>query len=741
MPKRLRTGAVWCAGVAFIAACFFLVSPAAARASTAGPLLRVYLPLVSASPPAGLSSDNLIDAARTRGEITAEQALTYKVFAAFGDPRLPAQYHGDDSLDFDSHIVAEVQAVYPTLSAATQATLNPFLIPPAYVGSWAEPLPAPAATTGSLAAPASTPPACGALADWKSTGGAFARVWWRKSRPGDAAAAAGYLAALEGTIWPKLVSLMGRMPMPDGNVSCSGGDGRLDIYLDPHLVRSMAPAHNEPGCRFTPSYIVLNPAVPVDVLAHEFMHTIQWSYNTHDGCMYPGEYAWLAEATATWAQGFDFGTPDSEHYTADWFFPANQTPSLELKDDRHEYGAFLFLFFLSHHYSDSVIKTIWDGTQTTNSLDAINSAIPGGFDAAWPLFAQYNWDVPPFDFYKQWDSLVVQPMPLYGDDRVSGPGTWPMASDTPHLGLIYKHFTFDGTSARLVTFFNGQTFNLSETAINTMAGPTQLADGSLVYKMDTPPPDKVKGAKVQALYKVEGDSQWKFEDWTGRSQVSFCRDATAERLTELVVIFSNSAYQDRSYRVQPQGINSALVASDMPCWRFTGSGTAKSYGTGPEGTTTDMQTASNVIFERKDKHPDIPYPVLTFQTVQGTVHREYKVTGQCNGGGSGDAIVSPGVGVVNNLWTVAGVISGPSAKRYLGYADTGQPVTVSISCPNGSNTYPVPSLAWFEPTVLDAALHKIYTVPPGGTLTGNDPLTTGSNNSITFTWTLPAQRQ
>jgi hypothetical protein len=124
------------------------------------PTPRAYLPIAlgGTRPLAGPTSDHLIDQALARGEIDSETALTYKVFAAFGDPRLPAAYHGDDSQLVDSHILAEVQARYAGLSATTQATLNPFLIPPAYVGSWDEPLPA-APDRGPLA-PNDTPPPC-----------------------------------------------------------------------------------------------------------------------------------------------------------------------------------------------------------------------------------------------------------------------------------------------------------------------------------------------------------------------------------------------------------------------------------------------------------------------------------------------------------------------------------------------------------------------------------------------------
>ena len=84
---------------------------------------RVFLPsLLGGS--ITTASDTRIDQALARGEIDAETALVYKTYAAFNDPRLPARFHGDDSQDVDSSIVAEVGQRFDTLSPATQALLS-----------------------------------------------------------------------------------------------------------------------------------------------------------------------------------------------------------------------------------------------------------------------------------------------------------------------------------------------------------------------------------------------------------------------------------------------------------------------------------------------------------------------------------------------------------------------------------------------------------------------------------------
>jgi len=743
MPKHAFTVPAFAAAI--LVAAFFLPGSAAAGPAALLPLPRqIYLPLVfspAVPPRPGTTSDDLIDAALKRGEINAETALTYKVFSAFNDPRLPGKYRGDDSALIESMILADVQAAYPGLSASTQATLNPFLLPPAYEGSWVEPVVTAAAVPSVT--PRTTPPACGkiALSHWSHRDGSHVRVWWHTDHPGDAAAAQAYLTAMDGTIWPKLTGLM-RAPLSDAGVTCSGGDGRFDIYLEPTETRAYAADHNEPSCKHTPSYIVLRPAASDAILAHEFMHAIQWGYKTHDSCMAPGEYAWMAEATATWAQDFVYPASDEEHRTADWFFSDNDTPSLELQNDSHEYGAYLYFFFLTRNSGDNrLVSRAWDNTEGADSLEAINQAIPGGFGADWARFARYNWNVPPFDFYKQWDRLTVQAKPLHGADTITGASVLPMTSATPHLGLVYKHYKFNGDNARLVTFFNGLTFKLSQVAIDSMAGITRLNDGSLVYKMDQLPPDQVKGAKVQALFKIAGETDWRLEDWTNKDHVSFCRDASTERLEELVIIFSNSEYKPRTYQVEPQDLGPTLVVSDIGCWRFKGSVTATMSGTGSGSSFVDTQTVPDAVFQRSDAHPDIPYPYLTFQVYGGKWHRDYKVSGKCTGGGTEDLVLPAGGTVLNNLWTLPGVVSGPSERRYLGYADTHQPVQIDVTCPDGSKSGTVQSFPWFEPSLLDPVLHKQYTVPEAGDLTGDDKLPTGPDALIRYQWNLTPQRE
>lgn len=72
------------------------------------------------------TSGELIDAAATRGEISAEQSLLYGVYLACGDPRLPAQFRGQDATEPAKNILWEADVDWTSLSPDIRQTLHAF---------------------------------------------------------------------------------------------------------------------------------------------------------------------------------------------------------------------------------------------------------------------------------------------------------------------------------------------------------------------------------------------------------------------------------------------------------------------------------------------------------------------------------------------------------------------------------------------------------------------------------------
>src|SRR5689334_13047507 len=224
-------------------------------------------------PPDTRSTEQKIDDAVASGAITAEQGLEYKVFAGFGDPRLPAQYVGAPD-PLAEVPLDEVTARWDDLSDGAKATLGPFLIPPMHQGSYWEQLisgtpaasvSAPAAASARSAAADPDAPWCATsgpvvLEDWHfleaSSGPAAGkvRIWYQdRYAATDAATAASLLSAMESKIWPALTTLMQREPLPDfGSTGiCAGGSDAVDIALvdaakattTPTLRQEDTPAH------------------------------------------------------------------------------------------------------------------------------------------------------------------------------------------------------------------------------------------------------------------------------------------------------------------------------------------------------------------------------------------------------------------------------------------------------------------------------------------------------------------
>ncbi len=323
-----------------------IIASCSPRKAQTQPVQVNLSPTPSSTEPAVPSqSDQLIDDALTEGEIDAQTALVYKVYAQFSDSRLPEKFKGSVNLNTDSHILDEIEAQYSTLSPENQAIVLPFLVPPVYQGAWGPPAEGSSGGVVTIKLPCSKVD----TDKWDSISAMHSpvRFWWLKSRPDDAAIASKFMTAMDDDIWPKLTTVMGRTPLTDESAQCNGGGSEFDIYITPQIARSYAAAYFPPGCRETPSYIVLNPSVSDAILAHEFMHAIQWSFNTSADCMYPGNYAWMAEATASWAQDYVYPDSNEEHDYVPWFYQGGgQPPALTLRNDKHEYGANIFFFYL-----------------------------------------------------------------------------------------------------------------------------------------------------------------------------------------------------------------------------------------------------------------------------------------------------------------------------------------------------------------------------------------------------------
>jgi len=399
------------------------------------------------APAAPGTSAAVIDLALANGTLQVlpnttvpETALTYKLFADFGDPRLPAQFQIVGTGGGESGFLSKAGRDFNTFSPAAQALVKPFLLPPGAAGSWYDQrfsargpsAPGPQ----SRAAPAIT---------WDTVANSRIKVWWHQDRPQDASLAQTLLTEVDTVIWPTLTTLMGgaaHEPPPDaGCGEFSGGDGKFDIYIvDPLALPSFAAyqgACYSAGTAPFPTWTIIEADTNANrfksTMAHEFMHAVQYTFtdlNT-DGL------SWLGESTATWAEDFVYPTSQSEHGFVGTFAQGlNNGGSLTtyVHTTGPQYGAYLWWYYLTKSLNNNnLIRQIWAMPHNDDILTEIATLLGGTsvLQQKWRDFASNLAGVGSANQFEVWDGLTNLPGTSIVDEV---PWTRPFVIDTAPLG-------------------------------------------------------------------------------------------------------------------------------------------------------------------------------------------------------------------------------------------------------------------------------------------------------------------
>ncbi len=556
-------------------------------------------PPVAAPPP---SSEELIDVDLKAGKITEEQALVYRLYVAFGSPSLPAPYRSTVSPGIDLPVVKTVTKRYPTLSPAAQAAVAPYLVPPVYPGSWGDPAFVASIQSGSQLesmprVPARATDVCiqgrGPLFGWGHKDTDHFKVWYRTVigpnfyySLAETETAATNVAAVAEHVYATLNANFHIVPLSDVNEGCNGGDGAIDIYMDKMGFGALAQTVTyTPGCAARPTWMWINPLaiqdskIARDVFAHEYMHMIECFYSRGGDC---DDYSWLEEASANWAVDYVYCSDQFEQGDAGFYYGGDDGIPIEKTCcwGRNGYEDYVFPFYLSHKLGPQTIKRIWEFAQLYNPFDSLDNATEGagGLKKVWPDFTTAGWNdwqgKVADEFYK-WDALS------WGEKRSfdEHPGS---AMSIDMKGLSEKIFD-------LSDFFTGggSAFHVIE-PLSARYVYLKFPDTSARYVIFHNKPADLAPSKphlhIRALMKIDG--QWKEEkDWTKSPFNTFCRDARAERLEELVVIYSNSdpnrpGFDSDGNDASRISLESAdrtsnafvptVEISNVGCWQWTG---------------------------------------------------------------------------------------------------------------------------------------------------------------------------
>jgi hypothetical protein len=595
------------------------------------------------------SSYALIDQALAAGRINEETAFKYRVFAAFGDTRLPEQYRGDDGgLEFPASVLLGGRRLQ-TFSAQTQADLAPFFMPPGEPGSWVTlptvyPDASPARdddeqTARGAHGPSSSLAEAGTGArevEWDTVQavGGEVKVWAQRRYAGDLAKAQAIARELTSTIWPELVRLFWE-PLTDEYSNYSSGGPALDIFLvrptdrDTTRLRhnwnltgadwrGAAPWSSRYECDEAAVFLLIKSDGPLgsatspgmlQVVAHELTHAITARMPLQRDCEH---YRWINEATATWAEHWVYPNAQSEHRRAK-LFHVEKRRSLDRVDsdrDMYPYGSYLFpLHIMLSGRRERALPEMWRQFEHHGMRAGINAALKTvgtTLDSIYPLFAVQNLNRATANDYRRIDDLPDSPEVRPDSFAVSLRGAPVYEKEIflgiPYLSTKYVHFGFDA-SVRTVTF-----------------------DNTLV---------PIPYASVWAVEKIKGTWQQP-ADWTKQHGRTWCRDVPAEDLEELVIVFTNNEWQDTNRKLDPGRHRPVLRGHVTGCVGWTGTSDMTNTIVSSDPALTIVETVrSTMRFEVDPALVVRARPAEQWKVVAGQVSWNVTVTGVCTGSASG----------------------------------------------------------------------------------------------------------
>lgn len=722
---------------------------AATPATASADPYRTFLPNVQADKRP--NSFELIDQAQERGELDDETALVYSVFATFGDLRLPARFRGDNSDVIDTLATTEALQRLSSLSETARATLAPFLVPPVYRNSWydlrMQQATGPNAAVSESAQSVPTTPqdlitdrckevAQGLLIPLESE---HFVVWYPPNDLGYLLWAQQTSQTLEGRVYPTLTGLMSRTPKTDGGLGCNPYDARLDVYIVLTPITGLETAyaavttHPDAGCKKAPTFMIVlrHSRSDVNVLAHEFMHMIQFGYNVVGNCLNDSYTNWWVEATANWAEdAFEEIDPAAdvnfEHGYARSYLETAYA-SLLTTNKAREYGAYLFPFYLTRRLDPDrpqLIADIFAAMEQPggeNLYKVIDEHIDGGFAQRWPEFALYNLNLPPNNFYEQWDDLKRR-----WDD-------W----KRKQANLGYMVLNGRPQSA----FDLGRNSTSDDYIVADLAAEhvgMELDDDVRLFAFANTFVGK-PDVHVQAMGRPStGDWKGPF-DWTPRKWNILCRDRAEQRFEEVIVMMTNSDWQDFSAPAQSDG-PLRFVASSLGCDRWQGTSQWRQQGEShdPQGTLAwDLTATAQVTFALADTQVKGDDLVFDFKPVAGSVSWSHVVdahnlqTGQtahCDRSG-----VKP-LAAIDALFTVGETLGGSRLNRQFFAAGVAH-LDASELCPD----FPA---SWVTMPWLQTNDVQRWQGNDGGVLKGSVTETVtgeGSSHTTTSSWDFVAK--
>jgi hypothetical protein len=626
------------------------------------------------------TSEALISAALSDGDITYEESLLYRAYALYDHPDLPDEFRGPI---VDMHaamaLFGEVDQNAATLSQTLLGQLAPFRARPADPASIFN----------------NSPPASAAAAElptWvsKPAAGGLALVWVKQGPESDAQLTK---YANETTrVWGQLPGLI-RYGLQD---TAGNPDVNPDNAIDLYFVDVGAIDQRRAGCLLNPAdpkcvfrgrqggytdrvnpktstaaagYVVIDAAVSGDRLtsniAHELFHTGQFSYDAYDS-------EWLMDATAAWGefrvmQKLNASRQDNYDYLPKFFKELDKTLTRNPEGDLNRYASWLYFYFASMQKGDGIVTQIWEAAAAEGEQGerAVDQVFP--FDPNFDDFTVRNWnEKPPLTTaYKDKDATFPQ--------RVEGKDLKPSAYQIFFAGP--DESKFEDTLEPLSAHYYRHTFGAPVHSVifhNKLNGKPQ--------------------AHLWGIAKVDGEWQAP-EDWTDIEEKIWCMDVPGQHLDELIVIFSNS---DMTGKLTSSESSVEARASGCNNWRGTIRRTAEETSA---GYSYSEETVADVYFRSVGEpgtasceDAGTSQPCETYYASGTVVHNITAVVTQ----GCTTTISATGTIVDSGVHDGAlTVYTDPDPRTYEGGGITVLSGTSSDACPGDDTS----SIAWSDPVI------------------------------------------
>jgi hypothetical protein len=603
-------------------------------------------------------------------------------------------------------------------------------------------------------------PACAAGAPWASLAASVAnvRVWYDQASTADLAEAEAIVAALDGDIWPTLITdLAFQAPLGDASLACDGGDGRLDVYVVTGLAALGRVTAESASPNQSITYLEIASGLSGEQLqyavAHYFMHAVQWSYLM---AAPQASYGWMRNALANWAVEAVYpGNPtlldDASCHMNSTFRPIDVVAAGPCASDAgrsRDYGGYLLYQYIGRTAGNEKVRELLAATAVSlTALDAIETNLPGGLRTLWPKYAKTLWNKLPVTrgtrpSFRNWDGLRTapafapdRPTPVDGNLSATREASTTLSKSVANVSTRFYRFTFSDPGTRSLMFHN--TFYP-------------------LFKAG-------KKVSVQAMWRTESGT-WKEENWTSKEWIGLCRDAKAQRVSEIVIVVASGEVGTTTQVVAATA--PTLKRNNIGCWGFEG--TARRTDVLGSWSSGQVVASSTVRFDYKPngiaslQYNDaatgrlrVPITAPLFRQASWALAESYTASGcsyQLNASATDTSIVLGGLGV-GNLVINNFPESLPATLRNDQYAVVGtkrgayfiESNSVRFGLP-GTVTGPQPECGTQYQSAPGAlvlshaspATAKIITL--GGRLKGTF-VSSSSPDSVVFTWDLAPLRE